>query len=462
MGTVDIWIDGPNTGPAPFYIWLVISLKGFEEYDYIGFYLDWGDGTSLRYDKIDIGIRGGSFTWRKDHTYREEGTYTIKAYVYDIETGEILATDSTTVYVIPKPPPTPELTVTLYLPEETYAFVALTKIQIQVSGGSPPYYVTIDWGDGETSTPTYYAEVLATQKHVFKKTGLLTVRVTVIDSQGNTASDSGQILVKEYVEELVISQFYGVPSEGEAPLEVTFLVEWYYGKEPYTVVIDFGDGTSDDQSGITGTNRFTTKHTYTSPGTYTAKATVSDSAGYVKTATYTITVLAPPPPPEEYRVCMEISEGKGTLCVDQHCTPSYTCTSIQAGKTVTVKATPDQGYELRYVIVSSAEGTRTYYRQQFQITISSDTDIYAYFKPKTGRYKIGVNVKSVGVPPLTIRGSTRCLDYQWKQDFMLEADQPGVYEVGTYDLIAGFRYAVEAEAIDARGQRARASKTFTA
>ena len=77
-------------------------------------------------------------------------------------------------------------------------------------------------------------------------------------------------------------------------------------------------------------------------------------------------------------------------------------------------------------------------------------------------YRVKVDVKSVGSPPLTVRGSIWCLDYSWKQEFAFDVEQPGVYEAGTYDLIAGFRYAVEAEAIDARGQRARASKTFTA
>ena len=434
---------------------LVIEWSGLDPWQSVQIYVNWGDGR----DKLITGPRSdyyGSGTYKTSHDYSKEGTYTIYAELRDPYTGKVLATDATTVSV---PGPT-ALSVKLYLPEETYALVVDTEIQIQVSGGSPPYYATIDWGDGETSTPTYYAEGLFTQKHVFKKTGLLTVRVTIRDSQGNTDSDAGTINVKEYVEELVISQFYGVPSEGEAPLEVTFLVEWYYGKEPYTVVIDFGDGTSDGRSGITGTNRFTTKHTYTSPGTYTAKATVSDSAGYVKTATYTITVLAPPPPPEEYRVCMEISEGKGTLCVDQHCTTSYTCTSIQAGKTVTVKATPDQGYELRYVIVSSAEGTRTYYRQQFQITISSDTDIYAYFKPKTGSYRIGVNVKSVGVPPLTINAQIKGPDIS--RTTTITAYAPGEHELWTLTLTRGYTYTVTATAADQTGRTDRDEKSFTA
>ena len=100
------------------------------------------------------------------------------------------------------------------------------------------------------------------------------------------------------------------PTNGVAPLDVSFTADATGGKPPYSFNWDFGDGeTSTDQNPT---------HTYTTAGTYTATVEVVDSLGGSITSTQQITVH-----PTSGTVCAASKEsGTVPLTVDFTSTPN--------------------------------------------------------------------------------------------------------------------------------------------
>jgi PKD repeat protein len=115
------------------------------------------------------------------HTYTEPGTYTARLTV--ISDGET-ATDTAqvTVYDID------ELFVTIN-DANTIAGIE-TMFAASIKGGTPPYTVSWDFGDGSTSQenrPT----------HIYSSPGEYTVTVTVTDNKQKTDQDTAKITVEE-------------------------------------------------------------------------------------------------------------------------------------------------------------------------------------------------------------------------------------------------------------------------
>lgn len=70
------------------------------------------------------------------------------------------------------------------------------RLPINIEGGLPPYAVGVDWGDSSTdvfsreSDETFYAE------HIYKDSGLYTVKIKVSDKNGDTAFSQFVVVVK--------------------------------------------------------------------------------------------------------------------------------------------------------------------------------------------------------------------------------------------------------------------------
>jgi len=61
------------------------------------------------------------------------------------------------------------------------------RLPIRFAGGTPPYAVSIDWGDGTTSLYSRPNSKEFMTEHVYKYAGLRTVTIRVVDGLGNTA-----------------------------------------------------------------------------------------------------------------------------------------------------------------------------------------------------------------------------------------------------------------------------------
>ena len=104
--------------------------------------------------------------------------------------------------------------------------------------------------------------------------------------------------------------------------------------------------------------------------------------------------------PGKARVVIRVGSGVGEICVDGVCTTYYQLLEITLGSTITVNAKPSNGYELDYVLVNSEKYTFT----QFNLSVTQDTNITAYFKVKVSEVKIDslIAMPNTGVAPLTV------------------------------------------------------------
>jgi PKD repeat protein len=165
---------------------------------------------------------------------------------------------------------------------------ALYELLGDVQGGTPPYIIHWDFGDGTERTmdgvPT--GDVY----HTFQDPGNYTVILTATDATGQTASDELSIGVPapSTTTPGALEVGYSSTTEDgtEAPVTWCFQGDAREGVPPYTSFSwDFGDGGT-----ATGQN---VCHTFEQPGTIPVTLTVTDSTGSVHSETGHITVDPP-------------------------------------------------------------------------------------------------------------------------------------------------------------------------
>ena len=147
-----------------------------------------------------------------------------------------------------------------------------------VSAGSPPYTYSWTFGDGATSSSP-------NPSHTYTRPGTYVAQLTVGDSLASTVTDGVTIVVTV---QPLIATAQANPTEGDAPLDVSFSVTVSGGLAPYTYQWMFGDGSaSTTQSAV---------HRYSAPGTYGAQVTVRDSLG--SSVSSSVSVLVRPSAPQ--------------------------------------------------------------------------------------------------------------------------------------------------------------------
>jgi PKD repeat protein len=190
------------------------------------------------------------------HTYETPGSYTVTLTVWDGNGAESAYTRAAYITVLPL--------VASFSASATAGRVPLFVSFADTSSG-PVVNRLWDFGDGRTSTA-------ANPTHGYRSAGLFTVRLTVTDTAGNSATSTKAA----YVNALPLTAgFTAAPKDGPAPLGVRFAdhtlgtpSQWFW---------DFGDG-------ATSASR-NPAHEYTEPGTYSVALTVKDAAGNTSTRT---------------------------------------------------------------------------------------------------------------------------------------------------------------------------------
>jgi PKD repeat protein len=135
-------------------------------------------------------------------------------------------------------------------------------------------------GDGATTASG------VTIAHTYPDPGVFTVRLTVTDNRGATASAQRVISVTTADGNLPpIASFTVTPAEGTAPLAVSF--DATASRDADGLVVGyawaFGDGNTGSGS--------TVQHTYTTAGTYLARLTVTDDRGATASTEVGVSVL---------------------------------------------------------------------------------------------------------------------------------------------------------------------------
>jgi hypothetical protein len=79
---------------------------------------------------------------------------------------------------------TPPLLLTSNYVYQTYPVASDYSSKVDVQGGTPPYYVTIEWGDGTSSKMTFDTDPIFTIKHHYATEGYYAIKVQAIDKTG--------------------------------------------------------------------------------------------------------------------------------------------------------------------------------------------------------------------------------------------------------------------------------------
>jgi hypothetical protein len=142
--------------------------------------IDWGDGSTdtLPADQI-INNGNGTFSLESiDHTYADDGSYTVTLQVSDGDGNN--AEPTTAAVTVSEVAPTASITVSD--PTEADKLFTLTIGQPVDPGDDPIVSYLVDWGNGTQTLTTEPGEITK----VYKDSGTFTITVTATDDDGKT------------------------------------------------------------------------------------------------------------------------------------------------------------------------------------------------------------------------------------------------------------------------------------
>jgi PKD repeat protein len=149
-------------------------------------------------------------------------------------------------------------------------------------GGTSPYTVSWNFGDGSTGTGTSIA-------HTYSTVQTFTVTETATDSSSPSQTTANSKTVTTSMPPPPSTSFTSSPTNPTVNSLVTFTSTTTGGTAPYSIAWTFGDGGLATGAIVT--------HIFTSVQTFTVTETATDSSSPSQTATSSKTVTVSPPPP---------------------------------------------------------------------------------------------------------------------------------------------------------------------
>ena len=248
--------------------------------------IDWGDGSIGAGSVSTAG--DGNFTVSGNHTYAEDGAYTITASIAEDAPGTANATTTATANIAEADLSlTPAAAFAATEGSSATAIVAFVN-DSGTTDSAGAYSSTINWGDGTASAGTVSGSespFTVTGHHTYVDEGSFTITVTTTETSAVPAATATTTLVEVVAEgdsgSLIAATI--TPTEGGSfngavasftdtgnPLQIA---------GDFTASVDWGDGTATagTVTGPTG-GPFTISggHTYADEGTYTVLASFSD------------------------------------------------------------------------------------------------------------------------------------------------------------------------------------------
>ncbi|HEY1591105.1 MAG TPA: PKD domain-containing protein [Solirubrobacteraceae bacterium] len=254
--------------------------------------INWGDGSS---SAGTISGTAGNFTVSGDHTYAEEGSYTVTTTITDVDNTSNTATATSTATVADA--------------ALTAAGAAVTGVEgasasntvatfTDANAGAPvsDFTVTIDWGDGTTSAGTVSGsggKFTVSGTHAYAEEGTYTVKVSIKDDGGSTAAATDTAKVSDAPLTATASAIHPVEGASGSFTAATFTDADPGGKvSDYTATINWGDGATTAGTIAASGKAFSVSgpHTYAEEGTYKVTVTIKDAGGATTSTTSTVKV----------------------------------------------------------------------------------------------------------------------------------------------------------------------------
>ncbi len=249
--------------------------------------INWGDGDTTASVSIvaDPNVSGRfDVIASKSHPYAEGGNYTVTVGLSD---AGATTTAPSKASVTDRPL---TATSTSFKVTEGATFNGKVASFTDAETGQPisHYSAVINWGDGTTSAGTIVATATPGSytvqgAHVYKEAGTYTVKVTITDVGGATATASSTAHVSDAALKgslTPISPVHGQPFSGTV---ATFTdANPYATAGDFTATINWGDGTTSTATVVLnpdGSFSVQGTHTYTSAGAFTMTVTILDAEG---------------------------------------------------------------------------------------------------------------------------------------------------------------------------------------
>jgi hypothetical protein len=264
--------------------------------------INWGDGSTST--GTVVADAGGGFSVNGQHTYAEEGNFTIGVAVTDSKNVTSQANSNATIADA-------ALAANGGLTLSGTEGAALTGTVATFTDANPnatvsDFTATVDWGDGTAaSTATVTANgaggFSVSGAHTYAEEGAYTTTVTIADDGGSTAQAS----VGATVTDAALTANGGLTLSGTEGAALTGTVATFTDANPiatasdFTATINWGDGSTSSatvSANIAGGFSVSGTHAYAEEGAYATAVSISDVGGSTvqadSTATVTVTDAA--------------------------------------------------------------------------------------------------------------------------------------------------------------------------
>jgi PKD repeat protein len=150
---------------------------------------DWGDSSAVEQEQLADGVVAKS----ANHTYAAVGSYDLKITVTDNDGGSKSQTFSITVSEVQGSALGGALTLT----RSSVVFNNPVEAKVDIAGGTAPYSVKFEWGDGQSDGPTQLnpGVVSATGNHFYGLVGSYTVKAIITDADGGSKEVTANVTV---------------------------------------------------------------------------------------------------------------------------------------------------------------------------------------------------------------------------------------------------------------------------
>jgi PKD repeat protein len=258
--------------------------------------IDWGDGSPQSSGAISQpGGPGTQFTVTGNHTYADEGSYSVTVYIKDVNGTTVSVTETATV-----------LDATLVNPVGIPITVGVADPLVNVPLGTfadnnplataADFTATINWGDGSPTSLGFVSLIggnntqaffKVSGSHSYATSGPKVVVITVVDAGGSSTVITTTVTVVASPMSVNVNPI--VATEGLPTPNNLLIATFTTGNsgEPasnFSAVIDWGDGTTSGPAGVSivqsggSYNVYAPAHTYAEEGIYIVQVTVSDVA----------------------------------------------------------------------------------------------------------------------------------------------------------------------------------------